>query len=342
MSTRHLYITPSVAEALHESQLDALELAGLDCSYQMKTLESSLKLPFAAEESDNCDLVVTTAPDFLAIASHSPKIAQKDLVLLNLGGNTVLKNRLHPVSPCFTVGASTPVILRGVMGSILEFRVGVGHRGPLARLANANGHECFQCEITSSSQRLKVQEQVSQFAKDVIRKHRAQIAQGTAQYAKSISDILDELLMNAIWDANPSMHSLDRSQAIDLEPGCEVNIECACDGTNLSLTVEDKQGTFPQSAVAGPLAYALGLKPTIQVNEGPGGAGLGLFMILQRTSLLSFEVKEAAHTRVTAVMRLDESVREMQARPKTLLLFDEGMLEKPLSAGTPPSSSCAS
>jgi hypothetical protein len=141
--------------------------------------------------------------------------------------------------------------------------------------------------------------------------------------------------MNAIWDANPEHNRRGRTEVCVLEEGKEVVIECSCDGVNLALSVEDRQGTFPWAALFGPLSFALGTKPELKINEGPGGAGLGLYMVLQRTSILSFEVKRDQFTRVTAILRLDESARDMQARPKTVLVFEDQMYSAPLISTSP-------
>lgn len=323
MTGRRLNISPSLTSALHPSQLDAIELAGLDCDFEFSTYNPGAPPDVVPRDPSAVSLFLCSSSDYEHLRAHPDTFPCKDIILIHRGQNEEIRSGLESYGgPRYTVGASAPSILRGVIGSILEFRLGLGSRGLLPRLTNVARFESLERQLTASSQRAAVQQDVHAFCKDALRKHRETTTQGTGQYAKSVSDILDELLMNAIWDANPTITTSDRRRGVDLDPSRTVTVECSCDGSNLCLTVEDKQGTFPFSALNGPLAFALGLKPNIQVRNGPGGAGLGLFMIMQKTAILTFEVTPGQCTRVSALFRLDESVREMQSKPKSVLVFE--------------------
>jgi hypothetical protein len=318
---------------LHQSQLDSIELAGLDCDFEFETYTPGTPITPQTGAQTGLSLYLCSVSDYEVLRAHPDLYPQKDIILIHRGQNEAIRAVLSTHGgPRFTVGASAPGILRGLIGSILEFRIGAGSRGLLPRLSNVSSMEFIERKLTASSQRSEVQQEVLTFCKDELRKRRDSTSQGTSQYAKAISDMLDEMLMNAIWDANPLITDSDRRSKVDLDPSRTVTVRCSCDGSNLCITVEDKQGTFPFSALDGPLAFALGLKPDIQVRNGPGGAGLGLFMVMQKTSILTFEVKPGQFTRVSALLRLDESVREMQGKPKSILVFDQGMAETPVSS----------
>lgn len=327
MTRRHLNISPSLASLLHQSQIDAIELAGLDCDFNFSTFIPEEYPSNAVIDPSEVKLFLCSTSDYERLREHPDTYSPADIILIHSGQNEEIRSGLASYGgPRFTVGASAPSILRGVIGSILEFRIGLGCRGILPRLTNIARFESIERQLTTSTQRAIVQQDVQDFCKEALQKHREITAQGTRQYAKSVSDILDELLMNAIWDADPNFTGSDRRRGVDLDPSRTVTVECACDGSNLCLTVEDKLGTFPFSALTGPLAFALGLKPDIQVRNGPGGAGLGLFMVMQKTSILTFEVNPGRCTRVSTLLRLDEPVRVMQSKPKSVLVFESSPL----------------
>jgi hypothetical protein len=138
-----------------------------------------------------------------------------------------------------------------------------------------------------------------------------------------MGDIVDELLMNAIWDAHPVRRTADRSIPPCLDEGETIEVECQCDGTNLSLSVTDHHGSFPTGAANKPMRYALGFRNEPQLNEGPGGAGLGLLMTLQKVAALSIEIEAGKVTRSVALLRGDQPLREMQRRPRSVLIFEK-------------------
>jgi anti-sigma regulatory factor (Ser/Thr protein kinase) len=290
----------------------------------------------------------------LCLADEAAKLLEQQhvpasqLILLNFGDarSEALRPSLASSGLLFVLGASPPTLMRAMLGSILEFRIGRGSRGLLPRLiknsevstnmfsllasdqrpeAQAFASQCLRCAYQEGDRILKTPGFEATSAMAAPAADRSWHWPGSSFVSKAVADILDELMMNAIWDAHPALRHAPRSEVCQLDPDKPVLIECASDGVTFAITVEDREGTFPWRALAGPLAFALGLKPDLKVNEGPGGAGLGLFMILQRTSILTLEVQKGQHTRVSAILRIDDSARDMQARPKTVLVYSDTM-----------------
>ena len=354
MTERKLFLSPQVYQTLHAAQLDAIELAALDCSYSAHRMDPASRSTdsLMAEINENkANVLLLTSQECatfldrqkLEVHRPDPRLP-KGIALVHTGEGRFDPFKDGSLSPQvrYMLGATTPVILRGLVGSMLEFQIGIGHRGVLPRIATAQGIEAETRLLKSSSERSNIQEFVAEYTKSMGRKFKTQISSNFNHYAKALTDILDELLMNAIWDSNPEFKNKSRTEDCILANGKEVTIECSCDGVNLALAVEDKHGTFPWVALFGPQSFALGAKPPLRINEGPGGAGLGLYMVLQKTSILSFEIKKDAYTRVTAILRLDESARDMQARPKTLLVFSDDMYTTPATNETNSKHNCSS
>ena len=333
MTARDLIITPAVTKDLQLLQLDALELAALDTFYVLKicSLDAATQRSLHGNPKS---MVICSAAEAAALLNDG-SLSPLQTIVLNFGDerSEAIREGLGQSGLLFIMGATSPALMRGMLGSILEFCAARGHRGLLPRLASANTMTTKRFRIESSDQRAAAQ----QFTTSCVRQAYEESSRlqkmpitatdgswpwpGSSFTSKAVSDILDELMMNAIWDAHPAYRNLPRTDVCRLTSDQEVHVECASDGLTLAVSVEDTQGTFPWNALRGPLAFVLGLKPDLKVNEGPGGAGLGLFMILQRTSILTIEVSRGNSTRVSSLLRIDDSARDMQARPKSLLVF---------------------
>jgi hypothetical protein len=227
----------------------------------------------------------------------------------------------------YVIGAPNPGFLRGLFSGVVTFHAqkntpGQGVTGVASRLIHGDrvARETFL--LTQSSQRPALQEKVTAFFQAQMELRKDGFVTGTGSFPKNVSDVLDEFLMNAIWDACRAREACDRSLPISLPEGEQVCIEVLCDGENLVLAVDDVHGTFPPSSMSKPIRHALGLKPPAQINEGPGGAGLGLYMILQKVACLAFEVERGRRTRALAILRADQSLRELQKRPRSVIFFE--------------------
>jgi hypothetical protein len=223
----------------------------------------------------------------------------------------------------YLLGAPSPALLRGMIASILEFSLSNEIRGMLPRILKPEGLDSLKLEIKESSFRPKAQELVIEFFSEQLQKHKASLATGITSFPKYMGDVVDEFLMNAIWDAHPARKVMDRSTPPTLDSDEVIDLECLCDGAHLSLSVTDHHGTFPSNAFAKPIRYALGFKDEPQLNEGPGGAGLGLLMTLQKVAALSIEVEAGKITRSVALLRGDQSLRDMQRRPRSVMIFEK-------------------
>jgi hypothetical protein len=70
--------------------------------------------------------------------------------------------------------------------------------------------------------------------------------------------------------------------------------------------------------------FSLGFKGENKINEEQSsGAGIGLFMILQKIGVLVFEVEKGKATRATAIARGDQPLRDMQKTTRTLLFYEK-------------------
>lgn len=328
MKERILHISDTAVEALSLAQFDAIELGAEDCRFRLhRTHQDEVQnLLLDAQETSQ---LVCTEHDLAVLKdrhcrAHAP-------ILINTPGkkDVALQEYIQRSGLRYSLGVQSPSVMRAAIGSILELEIGVGSRGLLPRLISPDFHVNFTFSLVSSTERREIIDGISQHAKSMLSKSRKALPPGSAHYGKAVAEIVDELLMNAIWDANPKYADNDRRSIVNLSPGEEVEVDLSFDGINLALCVTDRMGTFPLSALRKPFHFALGLRQQIAINDGPGGAGIGMFMILQKTPILTYEVKKDEYTRAAAIFRVLESYRESQNRPKTLLVYDEQMYEHP-------------
>lgn len=322
--SRILFCDSNLRAKLHYAHIDAIELGCVDCSYDLIEDQSPASIVQELEEDDEC-FYLTDAVGLLHAVSklgHIPNA--KTILMVSDKDNSLLAGIADKLQNMrYLLGAPSPALLRGMIASILEFGLSNEIRGMLPRVLKPEGLNSMQLALTDTSLRSKAQEAVVKFFSEQMQKHKSYLATGITTFPKYMGDVVDEFLMNAIWDAHPDRRMMDRSIPPALDPGEVIELECLCDGANFSLSVTDHHGSFPASAFAKPIRYALGFKDEPQLNEGPGGAGLGLLMTLQKVAALSIEVEAGKLTRSVAILRGDQSLRDMQRRPRSVMIFEK-------------------
>lgn len=324
MTSRRLHIVASLKNRLQNSQVDAIELACMDCGYEVCEHNTLGTAVTELKKSTHNMLMLDTKS--MVELLDSQKVLPTDQFILCASDreNPALARYSTELAGLrYVIGAPLPHVMRAALASILEFRMTSSLRGFMPRLLQLQNFESAAQILTNSAQRSSIQDFVTDFFAQKLAKHKDQMVGGTSSYPKNIGDVVDEFLMNAIWDAAQNRVLQDRTKPTALDAGEEVLVECVCDGVNMALTVTDPHGSFPATAFLKPLRYALGLREGTKVNDGPGGAGLGLFMILQKVTALSYEVEKGKITRAVALLRGDQSMRELQKKPRTVLFFEK-------------------
>lgn len=322
--SRILFCDSSLRAKLHYAHIDAIELGCADCSFDLVEDQPLSAIVQELEEDPDCFYLTDPIGLAEAVTKHSYKPNSRVILLVSEKDNPILTpigSQLGSLR--YVLGAPNPSLLRGFIASVLEYHLSGQIRGIVPRLLKPDGLSSKQITLTESEARPKIQEAVVEFFTEQLQIHKATLVTGISSYPKYLGDVVDEFLMNAIWDAHPTRRTMDRSAPPPLDPGEQVEIECLCDGSNLSLSVTDHHGTFPSAAFAKPIRYALGFKDEPQLNEGPGGAGLGLLMTLQKVAALSIEVEAGQITRSVALLRGDQPLREMQRRPRSVMIFEK-------------------
>ncbi|MGK5092290.1 PAS domain-containing protein [Deltaproteobacteria bacterium TL4] len=126
--------------------------------------------------------------------------------------------------------------------------------------------------------------------------------------------VAEELLMNTIYDApvnaegKPLYNHLSRTQRILLKPEEQGIFRYACDGMFIAISTQDPFGAFHRETI---LNYLERCYSSIKdpAQQGKGGAGRGLFQILETSDLLVINVKPKIKTEVIAIFNMNVAAR---------------------------------
>jgi hypothetical protein len=322
MSTQILYMTEHLYNQLSVEQRQSFEKAcqlaqfQLDFKHSDSKFLKNVKSPNVIIGGEQCLVNLLEKEKFHPKANFILFGVQKDEIKVEK-----YKNQLKDVR--FIIGDLALPLLEMILVHTLCFFKNKNQPSITSQL-NQSDSITLSFELKNSKERDEMQQKISDFFKAQIDKNKGHLTIGASVYAKNLADILEEFLMNAIWDANPKYAQEDRTKPIELLESERVNIFCLFDGINLILSVTDLFGSFASSAIEKHILYTLGYKGDNKVNEETTrGAGIGLFMILQKIGLLIFEVEKGKATRATAIARGDQSLRDMQKKSRTLLFYEK-------------------
>lgn len=122
--------------------------------------------------------------------------------------------------------------------------------------------------------------------------------------------VADELLMNAIYDAPtdaegvPLYNHLPRTVPVELTKNQQGKFRYACDGSLLAVSAEDPFGALYKETILQYLESCYGGEAGT-LNKAKGGAGRGLFEIMETSDLVVMDVKANVRTEVVAIFNID-------------------------------------
>jgi len=301
MKKQLLYITEHLHARLNQDQLQSIQKACLLACfdfhpYVKNTLSfNEIKSPHIILASEQCLISsiekenFSPNSNFILFGNH-----KKELLLEKY------RDKIKDLR--FILGDPPTPLLEIILTHTLNFFHKKEKQNICSNFSQQNSVS-LSFELGNSMERGAIQQKITQFFKTQIEKNKAHLTIGASTYAKNLADILEEFLMNAIWDANPKYAHVDRTKPIQLLENEKVHIFCLFDGINLILSVTDPFGSFTSNSIQKHIEFALGIKGEATLQEGNGGAGIGLFMIFKKIGVLVFEVEKGKMTRATAIAR---------------------------------------
>lgn len=128
------------------------------------------------------------------------------------------------------------------------------------------------------------------------------------KYRESIEQVLDEMLMNALYDApvdadgKQLFADIPTKSRISLRMEQKAVVQYSCDGSMFTLSVRDSFGTLNRDTVLKYLHKCLHSEQ--QIDRKTGGAGLGLYIIANATTSFIFNVLPGVATEVVCTFDL--------------------------------------
>ncbi|HEU4733625.1 MAG TPA: PEGA domain-containing protein [Kofleriaceae bacterium] len=129
------------------------------------------------------------------------------------------------------------------------------------------------------------------------------------KYRESIEQCLDEMLMNALYDApvdeqgRQIFSEIPTKTRISLRVEQKVVVQYACDGKQFAIAVRDAFGTLDRATVLRYLDKCLHSEQ--QIDRKVGGAGLGLYIITNSSTGVFFNVLPRVATEAVCTFDLE-------------------------------------
>ena len=175
------------------------------------------------------------------------------------------------------------------------------------------GHSWFEHTLAGLKDRDDLIEQVRRFCSDF----------QTPRQASATSQLADELMMNAMYDApvdesGKEKYAHNRNKSIELEARERPTFGFGCDGSRIVISIADPFGRLPKGAVFGGIHRGL---TTGKMDTRGGGAGLGMLLIHHAAKVLFFDVVPGRRTQVTAIVDLDVPPADFRKMPGSVHFF---------------------
>lgn len=145
------------------------------------------------------------------------------------------------------------------------------------------------------------------------------------EYARRVSEMADELLINAIFDANPRFRGVDRSLPFTLATNENIEIAWGYDGEFFGVSVRDPFGKFACETI---LKYVAAQRTKDHMLEATSG-GLGLKLIFEKAHKVITNVQRESATEVIALVRFDARMLEFERRKKSFYYFGNELKKTP-------------
>jgi hypothetical protein len=134
-------------------------------------------------------------------------------------------------------------------------------------------------------------------------------------YATKVATVADELILNAVYDANPRLKRASRGSEEALLEGERVTVHLGLAPQMISLSVRDGFGTFQKESF---FKHAARLNVSEQVSDRTSG-GLGLRLSLDASTQLIVNVKQGEFTEMISLFIVANSMKAFRQQVKSLL-----------------------
>ena len=138
------------------------------------------------------------------------------------------------------------------------------------------------------------------------------------EYARRVSELVDELVLNAIFDANPAMRDVSRSLDFSLLQSEAVQVRWGFDGEVFAVSVRDYFGNLSKETIIEYLAEGHNSEKFWQDRKS---AGLGFRLVFERMHQFIVNVEPGKMTEIICLLRFEKRFRDFDSRLKSFHYF---------------------
>jgi hypothetical protein len=138
------------------------------------------------------------------------------------------------------------------------------------------------------------------------------------QYAQRVCELTDELLLNAVFDANPRLKSMARNEVFELDENEAVKVKWGFDGEVFGVSVIDPFGTLTKKTV---MQYMDENQKTESMGKRASG-GLGIKLIFDRLHHFIVTVQPGKKTEIVCLMRFEKRFKDFNSRLRSFHFFE--------------------
>lgn len=271
---------------------------------------------------ERSDILLCDLQTFLKISENTKKKSISNIILIMCGHDRNFPKKEGLFEKIrFVVGNHSRVLFQSLLAKILNFLFQDSRLfDPL--VGQRPEGEKFHEILKSSAEKIVLQDRIFH---NLLKKESGsapKMQRIFETHVNNLSAIADELMMNAVWDASEQRRQLSRGVKVDLEENEWVSVESWASKECLILTVTDPHGSFQPEHFSTLLETYMSHVGAWRLNFGSGGAGIGLLMCLKKLSALIIEVEKSVMTKVTAVIEIGLSVRELHLNSPSLVYLD--------------------
>ncbi len=154
----------------------------------------------------------------------------------------------------------------------------------------------------------------------------AERAGATGRFVEAFRGACDELVTNALYDAAVDRQGARRfahcrrTEEVILDAGEEVVVRFCADGRRVGIGVVDPFGSLEASTVVRYLGKCF-RRGQDQVDEKEGGAGLGLYYVLEGLSQFVVNVEPGKRTEVVGLLDVRHRYKDFATKAKSFNVF---------------------
>jgi hypothetical protein len=136
-----------------------------------------------------------------------------------------------------------------------------------------------------------------------------------------VESVVDELLMNAMYDAPAASRGAARTEPVSPQGEANALLRWAGDGRYFAVSVQDDFGELHKETILDHLVRARAERGRPRSSEEVGGAGLGLYFILSSVTRFIANIEPGKRTEVVCLFDLKQTGRDADACARSLHVF---------------------